>query len=427
LLGHDRASRIFQDASVEAIVAELLSRHGIPCSWRVSRQLSVREYRVQYRESTLDFLHRLLAEEGVFYFFTHSDSRSTNEVVVFADRAEHYDAISGSCSVPFRDTGGLKADEYIRAFAMCHSVRPHEVVLTGRDFTRPRFDLRGRAERAARVVSPRIHDHHGHLDEREIDDAVAARHLDSHILGVAMARKSSTCRRLGPATWFDLTDHPNTSLDMRYAVVRVEHVGHQRQDANGAPSASSYENNFTCLPSDAVWRPTPPHRALQQVVETATVVGPPGEEIHVDRYGRIKVLFPWDQDDTHVDNGSCWLRTMQPWAGTGWGSQFIPRVGMEVVVTFTGGNVDRPLVLGAVYNGLNLPPFPLPCRSGRHRVAYERARLRARARTTSASRTPRAASRSFSTRSATWTSSSKTTKIAASATTIAWRSADCAP
>src|SRR5262249_45632384 len=117
-----------------------------------------------------------------------------------------------------------------------------------------------------------------------------------------------------------------------------------------------------CVAATTRWRPRKPVRRLQQTTETAVVVGPSGEEIHVDSEGRVKVQFPWDLEGKHDDTSSCWLRTMQPWAGASWGSQFIPRVGMEVVVLFVGGDVDRPLIAGSVANGVNPMPFSLPAK-----------------------------------------------------------------
>jgi type VI secretion system secreted protein VgrG len=121
-----------------------------------------------------------------------------------------------------------------------------------------------------------------------------------------------------------------------------------------------YENRFTCLPSSIPARPALRRDRVQQVVEVATVTGPAGEDIYTDEFGRIKVQFPWDRDGTHNETSSCWIRVSQAWAGAGWGSQFIPRVGMEVLVSFVGGDVDRPVVTGCLYNGIHPTAFALP-------------------------------------------------------------------
>ena len=169
--------------------------------------------------------------------------------------------------------------------------------------------------------------------------------------------------RLVPGKRFALTEHPNDTLNQPYVALRVEHEGRHPeafQGLGGGAERDVYRNRFSCLPAETPARPRRPKRRLQQVMETATVVGPGGEEIYTDEFGRIKVQFHWDAQGKCDERSSCWIRTMQPWAGAAWGFQFIPRIGMEVVVAFSGGDTDRPLVLGTAYNGVAPPPFPLP-------------------------------------------------------------------
>jgi type VI secretion system secreted protein VgrG len=177
---------------------------------------------------------------------------------------------------------------------------------------------------------------------------------------VAVGSGVSGCPDLGAGRRFALTDHPVPHLDRPYVLTRVEHRGRAHfQSSAEAAAAPPYESSFECVPATMTYVPPRPRRKSVQVALTATVVGPAGSEIHVDEMGQIKVLFHWDRDGRH-DESSCWIRTMHPWAGAGLGVQFIPRVGMEVVVTFEGGDPDKPLVLGTVYNGTHPPPFPLP-------------------------------------------------------------------
>ncbi len=157
---------------------------------------------------------------------------------------------------------------------------------------------------------------------------------------------------------FVLHDHPAVQLDGDYVVTSVEHRG-QTHPTEGKRWAV-YENAFECAPAGMPYVPARPRRKSVQVSLTATVVGPEGEEIHVDEKGQIKVQFHWDREGTFDENSSCWIRTMQPWGGAGWGHQFIPRIGMEVVVTFEGGDPDKPMVLGSLYNGTHPPSFKLP-------------------------------------------------------------------
>ena len=157
---------------------------------------------------------------------------------------------------------------------------------------------------------------------------------------------------------FSLQDHPATQLDGDYVVVRVEHRGQAHPEEGKAWSV--YENTFECAPAAMPYVPARPRRKSVQVSLTATVVGPEGEEIYVDEKGQIKVQFHWDREGTFDENSSCWIRTMHPWSGAGWGHQFSPRVGTEVVVTFEGGDPDKPMCLGSLNNGTHPPAFKLP-------------------------------------------------------------------
>ena len=174
----------------------------------------------------------------------------------------------------------------------------------------------------------------------------------------SIADGEAGCTDFSPAHRFALTRHLASELDATYALVSVEHRG-QSYPVEGERWLV-YANTFECAPAEMPYPPPRPKRKSVQVALTATVVGPDGEEIHVDAMGQIKVQFHWDREGQYNDKSSCWIRTMQPWAGAAWGHQFIPRIGMEVVVTFEGGDPDKPMVLGSLYNGTHPSPFVLP-------------------------------------------------------------------
>jgi type VI secretion system secreted protein VgrG len=174
----------------------------------------------------------------------------------------------------------------------------------------------------------------------------------------SIAQGEGGCCDFSPAHRFTLEDHPAVQLDGAYVVTTVEHRGEVYPSSEGAWRV--YWNRFECAPAQMPYVPARPKRKSVQVSLTATVVGPQGEEIYVDQKGQIKVQFHWDREGQFDQNSSCWIRTMQPWAGAAWGHQFIPRVGMEVVVTFEGGDPDKPMVLGSLYNATHPPPFSLP-------------------------------------------------------------------
>ncbi|MFO0547794.1 MAG: type VI secretion system tip protein TssI/VgrG [Polyangiaceae bacterium] len=172
------------------------------------------------------------------------------------------------------------------------------------------------------------------------------------------ARGESNSVRLAPGHRFALEEHPDLEANGDYAIVSVQHHGSQAFGGAAEP-AIDYRARFECVPAAV---PYVPERAARRVVQsclTATVVGPPNEEIHTNERGEIKVLFHWDREGEGEDT-SAWLRVLTPWAGTGWGTQMLPRIGMEVVVAFESGDPDKPIVLGSVYNGVHPTPFTLP-------------------------------------------------------------------
>jgi len=163
---------------------------------------------------------------------------------------------------------------------------------------------------------------------------------------------------------FDLEAHPHKRQNGEYLLVSVKHRIHsddyESQEKSGE-LAEIYRCQFTAIPSEQPFRtPSQTPRPVVQGPQTAVVVGPPGEEIHTDRYGQVKVQFHWDRYGEYNENSSCWVRVSQPWAGKGWGGMNIPRIGQEVVVEFLEGDPDQPIITGRVYNGTNMPPFKLP-------------------------------------------------------------------
>ena len=235
------------------------------------------------------------------------------------------------------------------------------------DFRRPDTGLS-----SVDAASPRLRFDEGVLEVYEYDFAAeddaavtgaAARRLEQLRVRKLVSFGRSRCRRLVPGRRFSLDGHPDDALNGEHVVVKLTHEGRQPEAtfglAGGAP-VEVYKNSFECLPAEVPARPPRRARRMQQVLETATVVGPAGEEIHTDEHGRIKVAFHWDRRGPQGDHSSCWIRCMQTWAGASWGFQFVPRVGMEVLVTFMGGDVDQPMVIGCAYNGTHPPPFPLP-------------------------------------------------------------------
>jgi uncharacterized protein involved in type VI secretion and phage assembly len=205
-----------------------------------------------------------------------------------------------------------------------------------------------------------VYEHHGDFlfPKWAFGSDEAPRILRQKRRRASVAEGEGGCSDLCAGHRFALDDHPAQQLDGDYVVVAVEHRGQAHPEGEGRWTV--YWNAFECAPAVMPYVPPRPRRKSVQVALTATVVGPRGEDIHVDEKGQIKVQFHWDREGTYDENSSCWIRTMQPWGGAGWGHQFIPRIGMEVVVTFEGGDPDKPMVLGSLYNGTHPFPFKLP-------------------------------------------------------------------
>jgi type VI secretion system secreted protein VgrG len=366
LLQHRQNSRIFQDVTCQSIVSSLLDSYRIHHEWRLSGKYTARSYCVQYQETDYDFIRRILADDGIYFFF-ESKPGDTEELLVFGDDAAACQAIAGASSLRFSDSEGemFNSGEAVSRFARRAQVRPASLRIQRYDFERPRFDSHGEETPKPKADAHdfsglQVYDHEQIFDGVSADSALAKQHLEQHRRDAYLAFGESRCRALQVGRYFTLTGNPMHKLDGSYRLLRLEHRAVRPEYTAGQVTDKTYQNSFECVPREVSPRPPRPARQQRQILETATVVGPDQSEIHTDQHGRIKVQFHWDRDGAFDAHSSCWLRTMQSWAGTGWGSQFIPRVGMEVLVQFLGGDADSPIVVGAVYNGLNTPPFPLP-------------------------------------------------------------------
>ena len=308
-----------------------------------------REYCVQYRESDLDLVRRLLHEEGITFRFDHSGDAET---LVLLDTRERCPELGTFPLVP--RAANIAAAEAVERLGRARALGPTGVIqrdwvallAAHAPFTHQhdRADERGR-QRLRLEHDDRRTDHD--------DGARRARHkLESHAVDRQRCSGAGDILGFAPGQRFTLDDPPASD----YLLLSVEHHG----DITDSPS---YHNTFTCIPAGLPFRPALPEPARRPRVpgpHTAIVVGPDNEEIHTDEHGRIKVRFHWDSEASSDDPGSCWVRVAQTWAGAGWGALFIPRVGMEVVVQFLDGDPDRPLVIGCVYNSLSTPPIALP-------------------------------------------------------------------
>ncbi|MFO0550090.1 MAG: type VI secretion system tip protein TssI/VgrG [Polyangiaceae bacterium] len=421
LLTRRKTSRVFQERGVREIVDSVLAEHRVDCRWELAKPLRQRTYVVQYRESDYDFVARLLAEAGLVYRFEVYATKDAGAMVVrermvVSDTVAGYDHIavgegdglvelaahtiddasrkSGEkAALPppgllFSDGDpGSAGDELILSIRLRRAIYPQVVRLRDFDFEHPllSLDLRHEAGASDKLDKPRgglesalasrplsdeplaalsglvaeVYDHHGEYEEHDVEREHAVRRLEQERARAVLLKGKSVSRRLSPGLAFTLRRHPDSALDNQALVtVKVEHRG--SAPLFGESTRLLYENRFEAVPATIPYRPLVKKRDLSNVVESATVVGPRNEAIHADVHGRVKVQFHWDLDGKRDDKSSCWIRVLAPWAGPGFGASFLPRIGSEVLVGFMGGDEDRPVVLGGLFNATNPPPFKFP-------------------------------------------------------------------
>ncbi|MCC6521720.1 MAG: type VI secretion system tip protein VgrG [Polyangiaceae bacterium] len=383
-------SRIFSDKTTPEILAIVTGEWKIAHENRFTRTYEKRAYATQYRETDLEFLTRLCARDGIGFFLEHrplADGERDapgEERLVFYDHARAYAAIAPGGEL--RRPGALvhhaermtAGEHHVVGFRLERSVLPELLRLGDFDFRKPRLPLRARAALDKSDKSPigsslgtqlavYLHQDRAELEPPgrpggEIGEALARVRLEQARRHADVGRGASRCLRLAPGTTFTLEEHPGGAATNRaWLVTRVEHRGRIPESDAAEPAAEVYSNAFHCVPADVVYRPAIAATPLRQAVETATVIGPKGAELHCDEHGRVQVEFHWELEGGDGDAlRRSWLRVSHPWVGTNWGAQFLPRVGTEVVVGFLDGDPDRPVVLGSVYNGTHPHPFRLP-------------------------------------------------------------------
>ena len=370
-------TRIFQEKTAPEIVKAVLDEAGYVTGkdFKLSLQATyvTREYCVQYRESDWDFVSRLLEEEGIFYYFDQSDSGHT---LVLADRAAAYPPIAGKATLLFRPgAGSLGApatrDDHITSFQMSRHVRSGKTTLRDWNFKKPALLLESKKSGSV-DADLAVYDYPGEYEAAADGDALASARFDELEAERSTGGGDSACSRFAPGHTFTVSEHPREAFNAAYLLTRVTHSGaHPAADAptDDEERRSVYRNEFTMMPAATLFRPPRVTRRPHiHGVQTAIVVGPEGEEIYVDEHCRVKVQFHWDRKGRKDDKSSCWVRVAQTWASASFGAMFIPRMKDEVVVTFLEGDPDRPLIVGSVYHGTNVPPYGLPANKTRSTV-----------------------------------------------------------
>ncbi len=355
-------SRIFQFKTVPEIITTLLSEMGISdYRFSLQRELKQREFCVQYRESDIAFLHRLAAEEGIIYTFDHLDDR---HIIHFVDDNRSLEKLTSP--IVFNSTSGPSSDNsYIRSFNKHTECKNTDSVLSDYSFKKPQYRLIQEA-RGTNIHEQKENyeyfDFPGRFKNDEVGKAFNRTRLEYLRRNAHIAQAESNCTHLSAGQKFTLNEHLNDSMNIEWLVVHATHSGTQPQalEEDGGNGTTTYSNQFTVIPSNIRWQAEPQPKPKVDGPSIATVVGPEGEEIYCDEYGRVKLHFPWDRYSNGDENSSCWVRVSQNWAGNQYGMMALPRVGHEVVVSFLHSDPDQPIVTGRTYHSTNTPPYSLP-------------------------------------------------------------------
>ncbi|WP_421682945.1 type VI secretion system tip protein VgrG [Stutzerimonas urumqiensis] len=373
-LTHRTNQRIFQHLTVPQIVVQVLEEHGILAG--VGHRFDLgpvvypeREYCVQYDESDLHFVQRLCEEEGIHYHFQHSPD---GHLLVFGDDQTVFPTLS---PVAYQQGSGLVADQpVIKRFGLRMETRTSRVTRRDYDFEKPRLTMEA-AFQSDFQPDLEDYDYPGRFVDRSRGKHLAQRALERHRHDYERAEGESDQPLLVSGHFLELTEHPRGDWNQLWLLNEVIHEGKQPQVLEESVTSDTqpqdgftqgYRNRFTATPWDIPFRPALNHPKPKVLgSQTAVVTGPAGEEIHCDEYGRVKVQFHWDRHGQADDKTSCWLRVSSSWAGDRYGGIAIPRVGMEVLVTFLEGDPDQPLVTGCLYHAEHVVPYDLPANKTR--------------------------------------------------------------
>jgi type VI secretion system secreted protein VgrG len=354
--------RIFQEQSVPDIVKKVFEDHAnANFEFKLFRTYRKWVYCVQYRESDYNFIARLLEHEGIYWHIEHSDGQSK---VVLVDSQSAHDAAPGCESLPYYEnaTDAPPDLECVSDWGFASEVETDKVELTSYDFERPSTSLKVDAKKSHKYKLPALEmfDFQGDYVQAADASQWAEDRLDEHQARFQMAHGASNAHGIEVGRLLKLAKHPRDDQNAEYLVTGIS--VHAQVDAyESGRGAGTFQCDFSAIPSGQQFRP--PRRTPKPFVQgpqTAVVVGPSGEEIFTDKYGRVKVQFHWDRLGKKNEKSSCWVRVSHPWAGKNFGAIHIPRMGQEVVVDFLEGDPDQPLITGRVYNAEQMPPWALP-------------------------------------------------------------------
>jgi type VI secretion system secreted protein VgrG len=357
--------RIFQAQNAPDIIKSIFKELGFTdLTDSLTKSYRVRDYCVQYRESDFNFVQRLMEEEGIYYYFTHAEG---SHKLVLADSYSGHQAFPGYASIDYfpPTTNETRETDHIHEWQQSRDIQSGKYVVTDYDFTKPRVKLETQYVQKREIAKSdyEVFDYPGCYSVTPEGDHYARARLESLQSQYERMNGEGNARGLACGCLFTLENYPRKDQNKEHLIVSAVHTLHGGDYESGV---GAEQDDYTCK-FEAACAKEPFRRAIGTRKprvggpQTAIVVGPGGEEIFTDKYGRVKVKFHWDRaQPEQPEKHSCWVRVAQIWAGKNWGWMSIPRIGQEVVVDFLEGDPDQPLITGRVYNQDNMPPFDLP-------------------------------------------------------------------
>ena len=360
--------RVYEDQTVEDIFRTVAKEHGFSdFRFKLSGKPPKREYCVQYRETAFNFLSRLLEDEGIYYYFEHTDSKHT---MVLVDKSTAHEAVPDYESVPYFPASSNQARrerDHLWSWTWQAAVQSGKYATSDFDFLKPTGSLHAEVDKARGHAQAKhaIFDYPAELQQMSTGESkrIAGLRLDELQSSHWTARGQGNAAHLAPGARFKLADHPGgATFNIDYLIVGASYTLSSNAYETGDTGDADFGLSIEAIDLKQQFRPprTTP-KPLIQGAQTAIVISdskdnPKNAEIPVDKHGRVRVKFHWDSKVKR----SCWVRVAQIWSGQGWGAQFLPRTGHEVIVSFLEGDPDRPIITGSVYNGTHSPPYTLP-------------------------------------------------------------------
>jgi len=363
-LSKNSNNRIFQEMNTKDIVSSIFRELGFnDFVYKATGNPAPREYCVQYNETDLVFISRLLEEDGIAYFFEQKNDKHIMHIV---DAINAYEECADTDLTYSRSN---PVGPQITGWKHLYEFRTGKWSLDDHDFKKPKSDQLQSTSSTSKLANAKKYEHYEYIHYHDFSGIkdLSKKRIEAEEVSLNAVEGTGNCRSFYAGGKFRLSEHSNSKEKGLYAIIEIRHKADDDnyQTQSSSDSQTGYSNQFLCIPDAVHYRPPLLNpKPVMPGPQSAVVVGAAGEEIYVDKDKRIKVQFHWDRLGKKDEKTTCYIRVMQPWAGAGWGTSFIPRIGMEVVVNFFDGDPDRPVITGSVYNGDNKPPFESKTQSG---------------------------------------------------------------